>query len=73
MVSKAYASWDEGSVYSSLFMIERCSYNSYFSAELILDLTLLVCIWTFLLDDGEELLDTHLYRGFELVLSSIRC
>jgi hypothetical protein len=46
----------------------RSSYNGYFSAELILDLTLLISIWTFLLDDLEELFDTHLGGGGRSVL-----
>jgi len=36
------------------------TYNGYFSTKLILDFTLLVGIWTFFLDDGEELLDSHI-------------
>ena len=39
------------------------TYNGYLSAELILDLTLFVGIWTFILDDLEELFDTHLGGG----------
>jgi hypothetical protein len=39
------------------------TYNGYLSAELILDFTLLVGIRTFILDDLEELFDTHLGGG----------
>jgi hypothetical protein len=46
----------------------RSSYNGHFSAELILDLTLLVSIGTFFLDDLEELFDTHLGGGCRSVL-----
>ena len=45
------------------------TYNGYLSAELILDLALFVGIWTFILDDLEELFDTHLGGGCCSVLS----
>jgi len=48
--------------------MRRCTYNGYLSAKLILDLTLLIRIWTFILDDLEELLDTHLCGGCRSVL-----
>lgn len=41
------------------------SYNGYFSAELILDLTLLVCVWALILDDREQLFDTHACGCFD--------
>lgn len=36
------------------------TYDGYFAAELVLDLTFFVGIGAFLLNDGEELFDTHL-------------
>jgi hypothetical protein len=39
------------------------TYNGYFPTELILDLAFFVGIWTLLLDDLKELLDTHLGGG----------
>ena len=48
--------------------MRRCTYNGYLSAKLILDLTLLVGIRTFVLDDLEELFNTHLGGGFRSVL-----
>jgi hypothetical protein len=35
------------------------TYDGDLSTELILDVAFLECIWTFIFDDGEELLDTH--------------
>ena len=48
--------------------MRRRTYNGYLPAELILDLTLLVRVWTFILDDLEELFDAHLCGGWGSVL-----
>lgn len=39
---------------------DKMAYNGNFATELILDLALLDCIWSFILDDGEELFNAHL-------------
>lgn len=36
------------------------TYDGDFATKLILNFSLLKCIWTFLLDDREELFNTHL-------------
>ena len=51
--------------------MRRCTYNGYLSAKLILDLTLLIRIWTFILDDLEELFDAHLGGSCRSVV--LRC
>lgn len=50
-----------------------CTYNGNFAAELILDLPLLDGIGSFLLDDLEELLDTHLGELGGYRLSAFAC
>lgn len=41
----------------------RRTYNGHFATELVLDLALLDGIWGLVLDDGEELFDTHVGKG----------
>lgn len=50
---------------------ETGTYNGYLSAELVLDLSLLIGIRTLILDDLEELFDSHLGGGCRSVVLEV--